>query len=142
MLDELKITLFLVDDDLMYLKALENEFKKNEHFEIHTFTTGEACLQKLSLKPDIIILDYFLNGDNKEAVDGFNILVKIKQKSPEIHVIMLSSYENVEIAVNCIKYEAFNFIVKNDTAFIRLKHTIKQIFRLHSKVKELIVWDW
>ena len=28
-----KIKIFLVDDDQMYLKALENEFKKNGNFE-------------------------------------------------------------------------------------------------------------
>lgn len=141
--ENIKIKIFLVDDDQMYLKALENEFIKNENFEVYTFTTGEACLNNLFLNPDIVILDYFLSNDNKkEVADGFDILVKIRNLNPNAHVIMLSSYENVDIAVNCIKYDAFNFIVKNDTAFIRLKHTIKQIFRVHSKVKELVLWDW
>lgn len=137
-----KIKIFLVDDDQMYLKALENEFKKNGNFEIMTFDTGEECLNNLHLNPDIVVLDYFLNGEKKESVNGFNILIKIKELNPNIQVIILSSYENVDIAVNCIKYDAFNFIVKNETAFVRLKHTIKQIFRVHSKVKELVVWDW
>jgi two-component system OmpR family response regulator len=140
--ETIKIKIFLVDDDQMYLKALENEFKKNENFEVMTFDTGEACLKNLHLNPDIVVLDYFLNGENKESINGFNVLVKIKEKNPNIQVIILSSHENVDIAVNCIKYDAFNFILKNETAFVRLKHTIKQIFRVHSKVKELVVWDW
>jgi DNA-binding NtrC family response regulator len=140
--ETIKIKIFLVDDDQMYLKALENEFKKNGNFEIMTFDTGEECLKNLHLNPDIVVLDYFLNSEKKESVNGFNILVKIKETNPNIQVIILSSYENVDIAVNCIKYDAFNFIVKNETAFVRLKHTIKQIFRVHSKVKELVVWDW
>jgi len=142
MLELTKIKIFIVDDDAFYLKALENEFTKNTDFQVTTFTSGEACLESLVLKPDIIILDYFLNEKNKEAADGFAILAKIKQADPSIQVIMLSSHENVEIAVNCILYDAFNFIVKNETAFVRLKHSIKQIFRQHSKVKELMVWDW
>ncbi|HSH66475.1 MAG TPA: response regulator, partial [Bacteroidia bacterium] len=59
--ETIKIKIFLVDDDQMYLKALENEFKKNENFEIITYTTGEECLKNLHLNPDVIILDYFLN---------------------------------------------------------------------------------
>lgn len=142
MTEELKIKIFLVDDDPLYLKALENEFKENPAFEVITFATGEDCLGHLSSKPDIIVLDYFLNSKNKDALNGLQILIKIKEISPDFNVIMLSAYENVEVALNCMKYDAFNFIVKNETAFLRLKHSIKQIFKIHSKVKELVVWDW
>ena len=142
MTEDLKIKIFLVDDDPLYLKALENEFKENPAFEVITFATGEDCLGHLFSKPDIIVLDYFLNSKNKDALNGLQILIKIKEISPDFIVIMLSAYENVEVAMNCMKYDAFNFIVKNETAFLRLKHSIKQIFKIHSKVKELVVWDW
>lgn len=140
--ETLKIKIFLVDDSPIYLLALKNEFIKNPDFEISTFATGEACLEQLWENPDIIVLDYFLNSKNKDAQDGYSILMQIKEAAPQVHVIILSSHENVEIALNCIRYNAFNFIVKNDTAFLRLKHSIKQIFHFHSKLKELMVWDW
>lgn len=139
---ELKIKVSLVDDDPLYLKLLENEFIKNQNFEITTFATGEAFLNRSPYKPDIVVLDYFLNSRNKDAQNGYEILVKLKEAEPDVQVIILSSIENVEIALNCVKYNAFNYIVKNDTAFLRLKHSIKNILQLHSKVKELIVWDW
>lgn len=136
------IRIFLVDDDKLYLKFLENQFSENPVFKVSVFSTGEKCLAHLFEKPDVIILDYFLNSKEEAAKNGLEILIKIKETNSDIHVIMLSSLENVEIALNCIRYNAFNFIVKNSTTFLRLKHSIKQIFQQYSKVKELVVWDW
>lgn len=142
MKEELKIKISLVDDDPLYLKLLVNEFIKNQNIEITTFATGEAFLNRSPYKPDIVVLDYFLNSRNKDAQNGYEILVKLKEVEPDVQVIILSSTENVEIALNCVKYNAFNYIVKNETAFLRLKQSIKNILQLYSKEKELIVWDW
>ncbi len=142
MIEKPKIKIFLVDDDPMYLKVLENQFAKNTDIEITSFTTGEDCLLHLSEKPDVIVLDYFLNSKKKDAKDGLAILAEIKHTDPNIQVIIISAFENVEMALNCISYNAFNFIVKNETTFLRLKHSVKQIFHLHSELKELVVWDW
>jgi two-component system OmpR family response regulator len=142
MIEKPSIKIFLVDDDLMYLKALKNQFSENPDLEISCFSTGEDCLMHIAEKPDVIVLDYFLNSKKKEAKDGLAILAEIKEKHPETQVIIISAYENVEMALNCINYNAFNFVVKNDTTFLRLKHSIKQIFHLHSEVKEIVVWDW
>jgi two-component system OmpR family response regulator len=137
-----RIKIFLVDDDALYLKVLESYFLESNILEVSSFATGEECLLHLSDKPDVVVLDYFLNGKDKEAKNGLAILKKIKAEDPKIQVIMLSSHENVEIALDCISCNAFNFIVKNETTFLRLKHSIKQIFHRDSVVKELIVWDW
>ena len=59
------ITIFLVDDNAFYLKNLEITFSKKPYYNIVTFETGELCLEKMSLKPDIIILDYYLNSIKK-----------------------------------------------------------------------------
>jgi len=60
-----KIKLFLVDDDTIFLKLLEIEFLEHADFEIETYTTGELCVEHLSHKPDVIILDYLLDGVEK-----------------------------------------------------------------------------
>jgi two-component system OmpR family response regulator len=141
-IEKSKIKIFLVDDDPLYLKLLENQFLENPAIQVTCFASGEACLLQLHQKPDVIVLDYFLNGSDPEAKNGLAILIRIKEATPDIQVIMLSSYENVEIALNCVSNNAFNFIVKNDTTYLRLKHSIKQIFSHYSKIKELAVWDW
>ncbi|MEP7142752.1 MAG: response regulator, partial [Ferruginibacter sp.] len=104
-----KISIFLVDDDAMYLKLLDSELSENPEYVIRTFSTGERCLDNLSEKPDVIVLDYYLNGIEKYALNGLETLNRIKSAYPEIPVIMLSSQDKIEVAVNCMKLQAFEY---------------------------------
>ena len=137
MKNENKIKLFLVDDDALFLKSLEIEFLQHGDFTIETFTTGELCLENLSHNPDVIILDYHLDGIDKNAMNGIEALDKIKASNPNIPVIMLSSQDKIEVAVNCIHHKAFDYIVKSETAFMRLQKTIETIFQYKKMEKEL-----
>ncbi len=74
MKNENKIKLFLVDDDAVYLKLLEIEFLQHADFDIEKFATGELCVENLTHNPDVIILDYLLDGIDKtrnERIDNF-----------------------------------------------------------------------
>lgn len=131
------IKLFLVDDDALFLKSLEIEFIQNGDFIIETFTTGELCIENLSHSPDVIILDYHLDGIDKTAINGIETLDKINLSHPSIPVIMLSSQDSIEVAVNCMHHQAFDYIVKSETAFMRLQKTIDTILHYKKMEKEL-----
>lgn len=137
MKDENKIKLFLVDDDVVFLKALEIEFLHHADFVIETFATGELCIEKLSDKPDIIILDYHLDGVDKKAINGIETLDNIKKFNKEIPVIMLSSQDKIEVAISCMHHKAFDYVVKSETAFVRLQKIISTIFHYQKMEKEL-----
>ena len=137
MKNESKIKLFLVDDDAVFLKSLEIEFLENADFEIETFATGELCMEILSHSPDVIILDYHLDGIDKNAINGMETLDKIKAYNQDIPVIMLSSQDKIEVAINCMHHRAFDYVVKSETAFMRLQKIITTIFRYKKMEKEL-----
>lgn len=139
MTNEKKILLFLVDDDALFLKSLEIEFSQNTESIIKTFATGELCLENISQNPDIIILDYHLNGVDKNAINGLETLDRIKTINPRIPVIMLSSQDKIEVAVNCLKHQAFDYIVKSETAFLRLQKAITTIFH-YQKIEKALSW--
>ena len=132
-----KIKLFLVDDDAVFLKSLEIEFLQHADFEIETFATGELCVENLSSGPDVIILDYFLDGIDKNAKNGIETLDNIKSFSPDIPVVMLSSQDKIDVAINCMHHRAFDYVVKSETAFLRLQKIITTIFRYKKMEKEL-----
>jgi two-component system, OmpR family, response regulator len=139
MTSDKKILLFLVDDDELFLRSLEIEFSENTESAIKTFATGELCLEEISQNPDIIILDYYLNGVDKNAINGLEALDRIKAANPQIPVIMLSSQDKIEVAVNCMKHQAFDYIVKSETAFIRLQKAITTIFH-YQKIEKALSW--
>lgn len=132
-----KIKLFLVDDDALFLKSLEIEFLEHADFIIETFATGELCIENLSHSPDVIILDYRLDGIIKSAMNGIETLDKIKAFNPDIPVVMLSSQDKIDVAVDCMHHLAFDYVVKSETAFIRLQKIITTIYKYQKLEKEL-----
>lgn len=132
-----KIKLFLVDDDAVFLKSLEIEFLQHADFIINTFPTGELCMENLSQNPDVIILDYHLDGIDKNAMNGIETLDKIKVYNQDIPVVMLSSQDKIDVAINCMHHRAFDYIVKSETAFMRLQKVITTIFKYKKMEKEL-----
>lgn len=132
-----KIKLFLVDDDAVFLKMLEIDFLQRADFTIETFATGELCMLNLSHDPDVIILDYYLDGIEKNAMNGIETLDKIKAYNPDIPVVILSSQDKIDVAVNCMHHRAFDYVVKSETAFMRLQKIITTIFRYKKMEKEL-----
>jgi two-component system, OmpR family, response regulator len=132
-----KLVIFLVDDDALFLKSLEIDFLEQSKFAVETFSTGELCVENLSRKPHVIILDYNLDGIEKNAMNGMETLDKIKAYNHKLPVIMLSSQDKIDIAINCMHHKATDYVVKSETAFVRLQAIIENISRYQQMEKEL-----
>jgi two-component system OmpR family response regulator len=130
-------TVYLVDDDAVFLKLLAIDFQLQTDFKVLTFETGEKCLENLDRQPDLIILDYHLDGIEKGVMNGIETLDKIKEYSAIIPVIMLSSQDRIEVAVDCMHHKANDYIVKSETSFIKLQTVIQSIFNLKQIEKKL-----
>ena len=129
---------FLVDDDQIFLKVLETQFREQTNFIIRTFSTGDECLLNLSDNPDIIFLDYYLTPDDSTHT-GLQILDKIKNINSNINVVMLSSQHQIEVAVNCMKHEAFDYIIKEEGTFMRAMKCINVLLK-QNELKEEVVF--
>jgi DNA-binding NtrC family response regulator len=132
-----KIKVFLVDDDSVFLKLMEIEFLQHPEFDIETYSTGELCIKNLSHHPDVIILDYLLDGIEKNVMNGIQTLDKIKEFDPTFPVVMLSSQDKIDVAIDCMHHKAFDYVVKSETAFMRIKKIIATIIRYRKMEKEL-----
>jgi len=132
-----KTKIFLVDDDTVFLKLMEIEFLQLPDFEVETYVTGELCIKNLGNSPDVIILDYLLDGIEKNVINGLQTLDKIKEFDPTIPVVILSSQDKIEVAINCMHHKAFDYVVKSETAFVRIRKIIATIIRYRKMEKEL-----
>jgi len=110
-----KNLVFIVDDNPAYAKML-NTFllKAIPNLKTKIFSTGEACLHEMYLSPMAIVLDYYLDAKFEYAWNGIQILKKLLSKDPALNVIVISAQENIEIALNCIKEGAIEYIIKNE----------------------------
>lgn len=95
--------IFFVDDDKFMLDLMEYTFKCRDGFEVKSFFSGEECLNHLDLKPDVIVLDYYLGESEKKSMSGLETLMKINDRSVSIPVIILSREKNKNLIDQFIK---------------------------------------
>jgi DNA-binding NtrC family response regulator len=79
--------------------------------------------------PDIIIQDYLLEG-----MTGIEVLIKAKKTNPNVEFIFLSGQDSIDIAINSMKYGAYDYIVKDQMA---LQKMVNKIHKINS-VTELV----
>lgn len=132
MSEENKISVFLVDDDALFLLSLSNYLNKHlkSLIKIHTYESGEDCLRdiKRNVVADVVILDYCLSTEeSSKSMNGIGILKLIKKHNSDIIVVMLSSKDKLPIAQACIGYGAYEYVVKSETALIRIQNILKNL---------------
>ena len=123
----------MVEDDPMYSGLLTEKLGNIINVEVKTFNNGESCLQNISRKPDVILLDYYLPGMN-----GLETFKEIKRVHPEISVIFMSSQQDVNVALDSLKEGAFGYIVKDKNALPILFDYIKKASDQKNIREELI----
>ena len=117
---------FIVDDEPLLAEMLSDYLKEQDSaFSIKSFSTGEACLQCLDEKPDLVVLDYYLNSKERDAANGIDILKTIKGKNKALPVIMLSSQQSYSTAAQTIMYGAVHYVIKGKDAFNEIYKLIK-----------------
>ncbi len=122
---------FIVDDDIFCANVYEQFLKNSGYSDITYYSNGNDCLSNLNSIPDIILLDH-----NMEGITGFEVLKKIKRYNPNIYVIMISGQENINTAVNALKYGAFDYLIKDKTVNDKLSHIIEKIIKIKQVMRE------
>jgi two-component system response regulator AtoC len=123
--------IFIVDDEKAISRLLSYWVKDKWKYEAEVFDNGEDVLRKLHLKPDLILLDIMLPG-----LDGLATLKKIKQYDENLPVIILSAQGSVEVAVEALRFGAYDYFPKPiDTQ--RLEPVIKNAIKQYDLTREL-----
>jgi len=124
------LIIFIVDDNKVYLNLLKHSLKR-KNFTILTFNTGEECLDYLELKPNLVILDYHLDGVNPYAQKGDKIAELINQQLPDTETILISSDEKFHFISNINISNKVLF--KDLSALTKLK---KNVSSIRKRIKE------
>jgi len=103
-----KPLVLLVDDDPDMLTMLVRLLSRKFACRVETATSGETALAFLDRnRPDVIITDLRMPG-----LDGMSLLTQVKERHPEIAVIVMTGYGNVELAVRSLREGAYDFVEK------------------------------
>ncbi|HNX55277.1 MAG TPA: response regulator [Prolixibacteraceae bacterium] len=122
--------IFVVEDNQMYNKLVVSYLKTNKFTNVESYLTGEDALNNMHKNPAIIIQDYLLEG-----MTGIEVLIKAKKTNPNVEFIFLSGQDSIDIAINSMKYGAYDYIVKDQMALQKLVNKINKITSVTELVK-------
>jgi two-component system, NtrC family, nitrogen regulation response regulator NtrX len=100
----------LIVDDEADIRELIAGILQDEGFETRLAHNSDAAITELTQrKPSLVVLDIWLQGSR---LDGLDLLVEIKNRMPDVPVVIISGHGNVETAVAAIKRGAYDYIEK------------------------------
>jgi DNA-binding NarL/FixJ family response regulator len=105
--------IFLVDDEPIQNEMLKDFLSEKFDFKIKTYDSGESAMKDVHLRPQVMVLDYHLNSHLPDAKNGIEVLKMFKETLPDVKVIMLSGQDKIEVAIDSIKYGAFDYVIKS-----------------------------
>lgn len=133
-LPELK-NVIVVDDSPSDSTMMQDFLTRYKDVAINAYETGESCIKDIIMQkvgsPDLIVLDYFLDGTSNTKYDGLDTLVKLKEICPDSKIIMFTSVEMQRIAELAKEKGAYNYAVKGPDGFDRLDKLIRNAFQVN-----------
>jgi DNA-binding NarL/FixJ family response regulator len=134
-----KIRIILVDDQELILDGLKIIIESEDTFEVVAIAKdGAEALNKILLfKPDIALLDIRMPDMN-----GVECCRRIKEKLPEIKILMLTTFDDQDYIVDAFRYGACGYLLKDITReklFQSIKDAIQGELILPSKVAVKLV---
>lgn len=135
--EDKKMLIYIVNNDADHAQQINTHLNKFKGFEYKNFTSGEDCLNHLDKDPDVIIVDYPADATREDTERGGSLLREIVAKKPDTDVVIISPTDSNERALEMVKYGAADYVVRNESEFVRLENTLYSIIRKRRLLKEL-----
>ncbi len=128
-------TVIIVDDDSKVLSALERDLS-DEGYSIVLANSGEEALEVLQdITCKVIVADIKM-----PKMNGFELLGKVKEQSPDMVCVVFSGHEDVKFVLEQVNKGGIDRYLTKPWEAEDVKATIKQcieLFDLRTEVKEL-----
>jgi two-component system nitrogen regulation response regulator NtrX len=100
----------LIVDDEADIRELISGILQDEGYETRLARNSDAALAALAdRRPSLIVLDIWLQ---ESKLDGLDLLSVVRERHPELPVVIISGHGNIETAVSAIKRGAYDYIEK------------------------------
>jgi DNA-binding NtrC family response regulator len=130
----MRMTILIIDDEKTIRWSL-GEGLRNNGFDILEAASGEEGLQLFTDKsPDCVLLDMRLPG-----IDGMEVLRRMRKENPDVPVIVMTAYGEVDKAVEAMKLGSYDFVTKPfmiEKMKVSIEHALTTA-RLRSQLRSL-----
>jgi len=124
----MSVSIMAVDDETDVAELFRQHFRREVRqgqYVLHYACSGEDALHKLAkgIEPQLIVI---LSDINMPGMDGLTLLQEIKERRPDLPVIMVTAYGDEERRQRANEYGAADFITK-PVDFDFLKQQLRQL---------------
>ncbi len=131
--------ILIVDDNKSVLTALEF-LLTSERYNVRCLSNPNLILSTLKESLfDVVLLDMNFSAGINTGNEGIYWLRQINKNFPELSVVMITAYGDVELAVSALKSGASDFILKpwDNTKLKATVHSAMQLSRSRKEIKTL-----
>jgi len=122
--------IYIVDDDPVFTKFIENHIRSNGFTNLRTFDSGESFIESLKGNPDIVLLDFSLKG-----INGMDVLKQIGGVGSSTKVVVITVINDKELEAKCLENGATDYLVKEESRMDALKARVLDILQETKKSK-------
>ena len=126
-------SVYIVDDEQTIREGITMALEAD--YRVDAFSTAEAAIEAMkSDPPDLVLLDIGLPGMN-----GIEALQNIRNQYPDVLIIMITAYEDVNTVISAMKLGAYDYVVKPihmDGLEVSIRNALETI-RLRKEVQIL-----
>jgi two-component system nitrogen regulation response regulator NtrX len=99
----------LIVDDEPNIRRMVGALLSSEGYEVREAADGAAGVsQAVEMEPDVALVDLMMPGE----LDGMAVLGRLRERLPELPIVMMSGRAGLSDAVRATKLGAFNFLEK------------------------------
>src|SRR5688572_20976665 len=116
------LNVFILNDNVETAGKLRRYLVKRfgDRLNISLFFNSKSCLRMIDNHVDLVVVDDYLNGPGNTGRPGVEVLKRIKEDHPHTEVIVLSSNEDVGLAIEAYKSGAREYILNKKGAWHRI----------------------
>ena len=120
----LSLKTLIVEDNASFREMLREKLQTlSPSMIIYEAAEGNEALQKVdALKPELIFMDIRLPGEN-----GIQLTQKIKERYPNIKIVILTSYDSLEYREAAIRAGGNCFILKDSLGYVQIEKLVKSL---------------
>jgi DNA-binding NtrC family response regulator len=103
------LNIFVVDDNPVVRRTYQQYLTRLGCETFSLFDNAQSCIDELKNCPDLILIDYYM-----DTINGLEAMKRIKRMLPGVFIVMISAQTDLQVAVNAMKYGAFDYIIKGE----------------------------
>ncbi len=118
---------FIVEDDPFYRAYLKELLGRHKHISTQVFSCAEDCLEHIGENPDLILLDFYLDLENKHNISGHHFLEYVDKNTARKKVVFITGEHNETLMESYHTFRSMRYILKDHYAADHINSIIKQL---------------